>query len=38
MATERIEIEELENNNATFTEEEFVLMLESGEIVPFTLD
>ena len=38
MATERIEIEELENNSVTFTEEEFVLMLESGEIIPFTFD
>ena len=35
---ERIEIEELENNSVTFTEEEFELMLESGEVIPFTLD
>ena len=35
---ERIEIEELENDSVTFTEEEFVLMLESGEVIPFTLD
>ena len=35
---EKIEIEELENNSVTFTEEEFVLMLESGEVIPFTLD
>lgn len=35
---ERTEIEELENNSITFTEEEFVLMLESGEVIPFTLD
>ena len=35
---ERIEIEELENDSVTFTEEEFVLMLESGEVIPFTHD